>query len=275
MKNRIALLLALLTIFLTAAVPFAAGAEEEAGLGRIVFVDVTDAEDEIPDEIPDTEPFVPGETEKMIFGSDNRVKVINTKKYPFSAIASMYVMGYCGHFWTGSGFMVAGDKMLTAAHCLICPTCSQWAKTITFYFGYKSPTNYLYRYTGSWTGYVGTTFRNHRYTIMNDYGVVKFNAAVGSKTGWFGAKWNSSNKTLNNKTDYVAGYHNGILKYGKGKVFVYDAAHLKYSIDTQKGTSGGPVYNSSRYALGINIAESSVTNLAHRLTKAVYRLYLH
>ena len=36
MKNWIALLLALLTIFLAAAVPFTAGAEGEAGLGRIV-----------------------------------------------------------------------------------------------------------------------------------------------------------------------------------------------------------------------------------------------
>jgi V8-like Glu-specific endopeptidase len=273
MRKTFAFLLAL--ALLLPAFCFAEDAPEE-NEGTIFFLDEGEVLPEDASEITEeSEPFIPEDVEKHIIGKDDRITVRNPRTYPYSAIAYMVIKMKCGCSITGTGFMVDKRKMLTAAHCLICPTCSQWAKTITFYFGYKSPTNYLYRYTGSWTGYVGTTFRNHRYTIMNDYGVVKFNAAVGSKTGWFGAKWNSSNKTLNNKTDYVAGYHNGILKYGKGKVFVYDAAHLKYSIDTQKGTSGGPVYNSSRYALGINIAESSVTNLAHRLTKAVYRLYLH
>ena len=274
MMKKIMPLLVLLAVLFTAVVPAAAGADGEEGRGTIVFVDVTDAEDTVDDGIPDTEPFDPDGMEKVIFGTDNRTKIINTKKYPYSAVANMYAIGYCGHYWTGSGFMISGDRMLTSARCLICPTCSRWARSIVFYFGYKSMSNYAYRHTGSWTGYVGTTFANHRYTVINDYAVVKFNVPIGTYVGWFGAKWNASNTALNNKTEYVAGYHNGVLKYGKGKVHVYDAAHLKYTIDTQSGARGGPVYNSSRYAVGINIAESSVINLAHRLTKAVYRLFM-
>ena len=49
MMKKIMLLFALLAVLFTAVMPAVAGADgEEEGLGTIVFVDVTDAEDAVP-----------------------------------------------------------------------------------------------------------------------------------------------------------------------------------------------------------------------------------
>ncbi len=272
MKKFLALLLALITVLTVFALP--AMAEDEREEIKYEFVDVTGLDDEIPVDVEDDEPYCPELLEKTIFGKDDRIKIAKPSKFPYSAIAYMIVEAKCGCTWTGTGFMVGnGNTMLTAAHCLVCTKHAQFAKYITLYFGHKSASNYLYKYTGSGTMYVGTKFANGGYTIVKDYGVYKLKTNVGSKTGWFGAKWSLTNAKLKNKVAIISGYRRGVLKRGRGNVNVLDSTHIKYTIDTQPGTSGCPVYTTTNYAYGINIAENNQYNIAHRLTNAVYKLY--
>ncbi len=244
-------------------------AEEDEGEGTVVVLDHTDTD--IPEEaaLSESEPFIPNELEKTVFYPDGRTTVKSPSKFPYCAIAYMSIRGECGCTWTGSGFMVNADRLLTAAHCLVCTKHSKWAKNITFYFGYKNSRNYYYKYSGRWNAYAGNLFRDKEYTTNWDYGCVKLDKKVGNKVGWFGAHWGMSDDSLDMSFLYLAGYRDGVLKYDAGFAEALDSQHIKYKMDTQPGYSGGPVYTSDYYAVGINIAENSSYNIGYRLTTGV------
>ena len=229
----------------------------------------------------DTEPFVPKDVdiadlgigeesgEDAIFGSDNRITVNQPSVYPYSTIAYMKVIGRCGDCWTGTGFMVGRDRLLTAAHVLVCSEHNAWAKNIDFYFGYKSDSDCRYHYRGKWTAWAGNVFKDHKYSIANDFGCVKLYQNVGDKVGWLGSYWSQNSSFLESNYMQVSGYRSGILRYDVGLVTVYDSSHLVYTIDTVCGNSGGPIFTSKYYAVGINIAHNSRFNIGHRLTGTV------
>ena len=229
----------------------------------------------------ETEPFVPkdmdiaelGITEEFgsdaIFGNDGRVTVTWPSVYPYSTIAYMRVIGRCGDSWSGTGFMVGRDRLLTAAHVLVCPEHNAWAKNIDFYFGYKSDNDCRYHYRGKWTAWAGNVFKDHRYSIINDFGCVKLYQNVGDMVGWLGSYWGQTSSFLESNYMQVAGYRSGILRYDTGWVTAYDSSHLTYTIDTVCGNSGGPIFTSKYYAVGINIAFNSNFNIGYRLTSTV------
>lgn len=215
------------------------------------------------------EPFVPDGTDKTVFYDDGRITVADTSAYPYSAIAYMVCWGDCECDWTGTGFMVGSDQLLTAAHCLICPTHGKWAKRIDFYFGFRNSRNYKLKYSGSWSALVGNGFDNHEYSVHGDYGCVKLRERIGDQVGWFGTWRDLSDTQLASQYVYVAGYKDGELKYDSGTVSPSTWEHMAYKIDTLPGTSGCPIFTSDYFAIGINIAENSQTNLGYRLSQTV------
>lgn len=287
MKDRhITIFIALAIIFsLLVTVSFAQ--EEEEGKGTVVvrkidseeiIQELTKAETVpfIPDnldvqELAGTEsgPVAPDDYEKTIFGSDDRITVKNTSSFPYSAIAYMEVKGECGCSWTCTGFMVNKDRLLTAAHCLVCTDHSKWADRITFYFGYKNKNNYAYKYTGGWNAWVGDIFSDKEYSSDWDYGCMKLDKNVGDSVGWFGSWWGLSDSQLSSTYAYIAGYRDGLLKYDSGWIEPKDSRHITYRIDTVPGNSGGPIYTSDYYAIGINIANNGIYNIGFRLTNTV------
>ena len=138
-----------LTLICTLLLMPAAWAEEDNEGTVIVIDDWTATEDAAPEASTEEDPFVPDTVGRAVFNADGRVTVFNPAAYPYSAIAYMDIVGTCGDHWSGTGFMVGKNRLLTASHCLVCSDHSAWAKTIDFYFGYKSRRNYLYRYSGS------------------------------------------------------------------------------------------------------------------------------
>ena len=130
--------------------------------GTVTVLDDVIAGWDSASDIYEMEPFIPEDMisegsdnsdeiiEDAIFGNDGRVKVIKPYKYPFSTIANMVVTAKCGDSWCGTGFMVSRDRLLTAAHVLVCPRHNAWATHIDFYFGYQNKNKYLYHYRGKW-----------------------------------------------------------------------------------------------------------------------------
>ena len=251
---------------------------ETDGSGQVHFFESNEESTALQESVPACEPYVPGELEKAVIGADNRVTVNNTSQWPYSAIAMMDVVGECGDRWSASGFLV-GDKglFLTAAHCLVCSKHSKWANNINFYFGYKSSKNYLYKYNGRWDAWVGNLFSNRNYSIEKDYAVVNISSKVPEKVGYFGAYWADSDTGIQSYYAYVAGYRDGKLRYDSGFLSVLDSDHVKYVMDDVAGNSGGPIYTSDGYAIGIIIADSSdrygnpVYNIGYRLTYEVWK----
>ncbi len=278
MKKWISLFL-VISLLLVSLTGFAEDSEPEEGdgSGELFFVDEEEIETQLEDLEP-VEPYSPEELEKAVIGADNRVTVSNPSQWPYSAIALMDVTGECGDHWNGTGFLV-GDTgiFLTAAHCLYCPEHSKPAKNIKFYFGYKSSKNIYYKYTGDWKGYVGNTFSGKEYTIYKDYGVVKIDKKVPKKVGWFGAYWADSDKDIQKYYAYVAGYRDGKLRYDSGYLNVLDSDHVQFTMDEVAGNSGGPIYTSDGYAIGIIIAETTnqygtpIYNVGYRLTHELWQ----
>lgn len=258
---------------------FSSDEADEEGNCTIVFIDLPDEEDlneQDPEEVAEEE-YVPEDAEKAIFGRDNRITVNNPKAYPFCTIAYMEVTGSCGHSWTGTGFMVGKNRLLTAAHCVMCPTHSRWARYVNFYFGYKNAKNYYYKYTGRFTMTVGNSFRRGGYETRGDFACIQFDSNIGDRTGWLGYKYGMRDKDLLSKTVYVAGYRDRLLKYDYGKLKSVDREFLRHNIDMVAGNSGGPVFYRDKYdhyyAVGINIAESRRENIGYRLSSTIFNCF--
>ena len=242
---------------------------EAPGEGEVILFEPGEGVSDVLPEESESAPFIPESMEKTIFGKDDRVLVNNPSAYPYSAIARLVVTGECGDTWNGTGFMVNKDRMLTASHCLVCTKHGKWAKAITFYFGYKSDKNYLYCYNGRWTAWAGNLFSDKTYSIAGDYGCIRFAKNVGDVTGWLGSRWNLPDSTLSSTYCYYAGYRDGVLRYDSGLPWTLDSEHIGFLMDTQPGNSGGPVFDSSYYAVGIIIAENDSYNVGYRMTNAV------
>ena len=251
-------------------------AEEEENEGTVEIVSDPQELTGILDEAEE-EPFAPDNLEKAIFGKDDRITVRNPSSYPYSAIALMDIKFKCGCHSQATGYMVGKKLLLTAAHCVVCTKHGQWAKTIDFYFGYKSKKNYLYKYSGYWRAWAGNTFKNKKYTMVDDYACIRLlGKNVGDYTGWFGSRWNVPVKTSESEYYYVAGYRDGKLKYATGKVKRSGSnyEYLNYEIDQMAGNSGGPIFDMNNRAVGIIIAENkALGNFGYVLNSDVRQVY--
>ena len=216
--------------------------DQEGAAGTVTPADppVSASGEEVP---VITEGFVPDRLNKVVIGEDDRIQVFDTAEYPFSAIANMKVTGECGENWECTGFMVGKNFLLTAAHCMYCPEHQKWAQNVTFYFGYKSNSNCLMKYTGGWNAVVGTTFpEGYDFSGMSDdWCYVKLEKNVGEETGWLSFRC-AADSEINEQGYVVAGYRNNRLKYCYGEATVSDDHLILFDADDQPGNSGGPIF---------------------------------
>ena len=263
MKRMLAALIALLFAF-----SFYAPAEEEIGGEGIINFSDGEAVDSLIEsgDLSLTDPFMPDSLEKAVDREDDRITVKSPKQYPYSAIAYMKVKGACGCNWECTGFLVSNKVLLTAAHCLVCYTHHEWAKNITFYFGYKSKKNYLSKYDSTWTAWVGAGPDKSSALSTEDWGIVKLNKNVGKKTGYFGMKLITGSDPVET-VFYFAGYRDGKLKYDTGTVgTLLNDELFAFQAYIVHGNSGGPIYDKDCYATGIITSQDELANWGHRIT---------
>lgn len=246
--------------------------DEEGGEGTVTVAEGRETSGKTEEVL--VEGFVPDSLEKVVIGKDDRITVSQTSEYPYSAIANMKATGKCGDQWECTGFMVGQNCLLTAAHCMICPEHRQWAKNVTFYFGYKSNSNYLYKYTGGWQACAGTSFPQNEYdwdAMMDDWCYVMFDQDIGNKTGWFGFGI-YKDAAIDNQRYIAAGYRDNKLKYSWGNTYVYNDKVFGFDADDVQGNSGGPIYT-DQIVMGIIAAESEDTqmNWGRRITDDLWK----
>ena len=265
-------------------------AESKGGEGSVVVLDPPAEEPATDSAMLDMEPYIPANVAEASFyseppasyGDDEvfidaevfdtgeaRVIVEDTDQYPYSAIAYLEVHYTCGCDTSSTGFMVGPDRLLTAAHCLICTDHSAWADEISFYFGYKDENHYMYKYDGRWTAYVGNLFKNKKYTTDYDYGCMKLAEPVGNVVGWFGYQYGVPDRTLKSTYLYIAGYRYGVLTRDGGYAVPRGKQFIEYTMDMEPGNSGSPVFTADYHAFAINIAENDKVNTGYRLTDYV------
>lgn len=277
MKREIRLFSALLALVLML-VPAAAGLAEEAEgiLPGYVPGSVNTTEYYIRDESASWKSYDDEFIDAEVIGPDDREVIDNLDEYPFCAVAYLntHFPCACGDR-EATGFMVERNKMMTAAHCLVCSKHSVWADEITFYFGFRDYNDYTYKYDGKWYAFVGNTFTGKKYTTDADWAVVKFYENVGDIVGWFGYYYNMSNKKITGNNMLLLGYRDGILKISEGYANIGEDDLIKYKLDMEPGNSGGPVFfleDGIPYAAAINIAEDKDIhwNFGFRITDTIY-----
>lgn len=251
---------------------------EESNVGEVI---VREGLAEIEDgPVGENAPFIPegmledvDEGDRAVIGADNRSSV-NPSKYPYSAIAYMEVYGKCDCSWTATGFMVDKDWLMTAGHCLVCTQHQQWADRITFYFGYRSRSDYLYRYNSQWTAWTDNTlFAGDNSYKDHDWGYVKLNKNVGDTTGWFGMRYGMADSEYDLEWFNVAGYRNGKIQTSVGHAEAYNSYRVLHYADTEPGYSGCPVFDNEYYAVAINTAHftDGTANIGRRITSQLYQ----
>lgn len=259
MKKTLALLLVLLCMFSYAS------AEQ---MGIAIPGEAAELTETLEEgKLPESAPFIPDTLDKAVFGYDDRTTISKPGEYPYSAVAYIEVRGKCGCDWTCSGFMISKNAMATAAHCLVCEEHNQWVDCMTMYFGYKNEKNYTYRYTDPATYWHSSSYQNGNYPVTEDYAYLKLQKNVGDKVGWFGVRHSTAPAYAENFI--ISGYRWGVLKSSYGSITPDGDKLYRYTIDTEPGYSGCPVYDSEYYAVGINICHNSSANYARRFTSDV------
>ncbi len=224
-------------------------AEEE--MGEAVFEGVVELEEGAElteDELP--APFTDWVPDRKPIGPDDRVTV-DSREYPYCAVAYLEASAPCGCSWTGTGFMVGPSGLVTAGHCLFCEEHNQNIDRLTLYFGYKAAGTYAYKYND------GTSYWYHYDQSSGsddlDYGYVKLRSRMGDKVGWFGMSARSDSD-INSQYFYAAGYKNGVIKRDYDRAKVINPHEISHTIDTEPGYSGCPIYTPDFYVVAINVA---------------------
>lgn len=234
----------------------------------------------VPGWFPETETSVIGGGDSVngIIGSDDRTLITNTKTMPYSAIVCIEVTFPSRGTFFITAFMISETVALTAAHCIydVVPEggIHEWATSVKAMPG-KNGKTFLGNPYGSCQAtelvipvpYYESSDKNDSY----DWGLIRLDENIGSKTGYFGFQFIPHAMTGMNVT--ITGYPVSDSKHRQwshsGEIvipdlnpsdlarFDYDYI-IHYYIDAEDGQSGSPVYylnNGQWTVVGIHTSE--------------------
>jgi glutamyl endopeptidase len=206
--------------------------------------------------------------------ADNRVLVADTTKFPFSAVVKIIAIFPDGTKATGSGALIGPDKVLTADHVVFNQAWGGDATSIEILPGYANNYTSCQRtFAKSWRH--GSHQGCHDGANC-DVAVITMRDSLGCNTGWFGYReFNDSDLS----EVFIAGYP-ADRSSGQRMYFVKsNATHLhnfsqhnilSYREWTYGGMSGGPIFTSDYYIIGIHTNGSSEANYGVAICNQLY-----
>lgn len=217
--------------------------------------------------------------ESIIGGTDERVRINDTAKYPYRAIASLMITARDGSEWVGTGWFISGRTLITAGHCVFIknsgvPGRDGWVRTIRVMPGrnvdnmpYGSATSSQFWSVTGWGEGGDQNF---------DYGAIIIAEDLGSRVGTFGYGA-FSDATLAGKMINVTGYPgdkpSGTMWHDSRVIASTSPTKVHYALDTAGGQSGAPAYiirDGKRYAVAVHAYGGSVTNSGTRISTPVF-----
>lgn len=176
-------------------------------------------------------------TPDRVIGSDDRVQVVNTQTFPYSAV--VYISTANGRC---SGFMIGPAKVATAAHCLHYG--GAWV-TVNYVVPGKNGSSEPYGRCGV-TNRLVTSGWTQGNSPDYDYGAVKLNCTIGYTTGWWGLYTNTNNWYFQGRGAVLTGYPGdkplGTMWQGEGAITSVFTRQFFYTNDTYRGASGSPLW---------------------------------
>ncbi len=209
-----------------------------------------------------------------IISPDDQV-LVDPDVFPYSAVLCLRLGqdtngdGVVDSWSRGTGYLEGYDVMATAGHCFWSST-NGWVEECQIYTRQDSPilgSTFYYPY--SWTCSTEYTTNNN---INYDWCAVKLQNDLGSSNGWFGKGCGGD---MLNTTFTISGYpavtsskighqykHSGMMNSSTDY-------RVYYSIDTEGGQSGSPIYDSDYISWGIHTHGG---NSGSRITPDLYTI---
>lgn len=208
-------------------------------------------------------------------GTDTRARIEDSRGLPWSAICHLEV-DFGGAKGTGTGCLIGPRFVMTAAHVLHPRGGHGRARSIRVMPGRtcEDPVQHV-RFSSDY--YISPSWNPDANDPRHDYGIIALPDDGFKIFGSFGLK------VLNNAAlaefkkrsivFTVAGYPKdkprGTLWQGKGTLREFGSEAISYTIDTERGQSGAPVFayadNNEPVAFAIHVQGFSTHNIARRI----------
>jgi V8-like Glu-specific endopeptidase len=213
---------------------------------------------------------------EIVHGRDDRVRVGNTRPYPWRTICHLEITTKTGGRGTCTGSFIGPRVVLTAGHCLYLHAHGGWAKSIKVIPGrnasqqpYGSAVGTYFISTKGWVN-----SRNSNY----DYGVIVLpsNQKLGNAVGWMGLanlSFSSLLGLLVNSSGYPGDKPYGTQWWNANRILAVTDRRIYYQIDTAGGQSGSPVWrykDGKRHIIAIHTTGGTPFNGATRINDPVF-----
>jgi glutamyl endopeptidase len=261
----------------------AVGGETVASeLGEVggLAVDEADAV-ALPDAIVGSYPEIAESVLEVIIGADERIRVTNTRVFPWRAVCALRITAANNRQFIGTGWLISPRTVITAGHCVYMHEEGGWARSIQVIPGCNDADQ-------PYGVHVGTTLRSVTgWTTSKkrefDYGAIILPAGSrpGDQTGYFGFG-TRTDAFLMGAALNLSGYPGD--KGGRQQWFMAQRPKavsnevITYDIDSMGGQSGSPVWvleNGQRYGVGVHTNGASSGNSATRINSSVYNMLVN
>jgi V8-like Glu-specific endopeptidase len=220
--------------------------------------------------------------DRQVFGDDDRVRITDTKDYPFRVIGLLQGRTADGQLGNCSATLIGPRTVLTAAHCLYSHEHGGWLEDLVFAPGLNGMQDApygVYEYETAYVvdGFISNYLGYYGSVVPWDLGLVVLQEPVGEYVGWMAF---GTNDALGDFVANIVGYPGdkptGTMWRANCDVPAEAVQYMyfQYSCDTFPGSSGSSVFledaEHGHVIYGVNVAESPVANAAVRINHPYY-----
>lgn len=258
--------------------PTPAGTEAIAPVRTESAAEVTAPDTVLPD--VGAASFSVGFQLETVHGVDDRVRVQDTDRYPWSATASLLITARDGSQWIGTAWFVSPRTLVTAGHCVYITNSpiqarNGWVLSIQVLPGRNGTQLPFGSVTATqfWTVRGWSESGDENY----DYGAIVVPTEMGERVGTYGFGA-FSDDDLAGRALNIAGYPGdkpvGTLWYDARAIASTSPTKVYYDIDTAGGQSGAAAYvveNDERIGVAVHAYGGPVTNSGTRISAPVFK----
>lgn len=217
---------------------------------ELVFHKLTEVESEINEKEITSESWIEHDevlTAETVCGIDQRQKVVATLQLPYMAICKLYMKAINGLNYVGSGWLIAGDRLYTAGHCVYSQGSGGWKSSIIVIPGKSGLSEPYGRYKA--IEVMATKGWIENGSARYDMGAIKLNKTVNHDSFITPSMDDPNSGEI---CGYPADRDNGIFQYRMTDNLVKEAGRFFYQADTFGGQSGSPLLRNRTTGVGIH-----------------------